>query len=190
MAILITFFPWIVFWTFLSMKRVEYAFLLGLACAVAVVGLSLIRRQSLKILQLGTLAFFILGSIALLFVSQRTLGHWGNFLGSFTLLLVAVFSMLIKQPFTMGYARDSVPEQLWHDPGFIHTNYVLTSCWAAAFLVNSCFGLANMKLKEPLWVSWTITLVLFGTAYAFTHLYTLRVRKRRASTQQAPAEAS
>jgi all-trans-retinol 13,14-reductase len=190
MAILITFCPWIVFWIFLSMKRVEYAFVLGLACAVAVVSLSIIRRQSLKILQLGTLAFFIIGSFALLFVNQRTLGHWGNFLGSFTLLLVALFSMLIKQPFTLGYARDSVPKELWHDPGFIHTNYVLTSCWAAAFFVSSCFGLANMKLHEPLWLTWTVTLVVFGTAFAITHLYTLKVRKRRASTQQAPAEAS
>jgi cobalamin synthase len=49
------------------------------------------------------------------------------------LLVIVLSSMAIRQPFTLQYAKESVPKEHWGEPKFIETNNKLTSVWAAAF---------------------------------------------------------
>jgi hypothetical protein len=51
------------------------------------------------------------------------------------LFLIVVFSLLSGRPFTIQYARETVPEQYWASPEFLHKNYVISSVWALAFAV-------------------------------------------------------
>jgi hypothetical protein len=51
------------------------------------------------------------------------------------LLLIVLGSMALRRPFTLQYARESVPEAAWGTPEFLRVNYVITAAWAAAFAV-------------------------------------------------------
>src|SRR6185437_14343639 len=51
------------------------------------------------------------------------------------LLLIVLISMMIRQPFTLQHAREQVARELWGEPAFLRTNYVITGVWAAAFVV-------------------------------------------------------
>jgi hypothetical protein len=51
------------------------------------------------------------------------------------LLLIVLLSMALRRPFTMQYARESVPAEMWTNPAFIRANYVITGVWAIAFAV-------------------------------------------------------
>jgi hypothetical protein len=41
------------------------------------------------------------------------------------LLVIVVVSMAMRSPFTLKYAREQVPAELWNKPDFLHTNYVI-----------------------------------------------------------------
>lgn len=51
------------------------------------------------------------------------------------LLLIVLFSMAIKQPFTIQYARQQVDPAHWNSPRFLRTNYIITGAWAGALAV-------------------------------------------------------
>jgi hypothetical protein len=46
-----------------------------------------------------------------------------------------LISMAIRRPFTIQYAQQTVPRELWGSPEFVRTNYVITGAWAAAFAI-------------------------------------------------------
>lgn len=50
------------------------------------------------------------------------------------LLLIILVSMAIRKPFTLQYARESVPKEHWDSPVFVRTNYVISAAWALAFV--------------------------------------------------------
>ena len=51
------------------------------------------------------------------------------------LLLIVLLSIALRRPFTLQYAREQVPQELWNSPEFLRTNYVITAVWALAFMV-------------------------------------------------------
>ncbi len=51
------------------------------------------------------------------------------------LFLIVVLSLVSGRPFTIQYARETVPEQFWASPEFLQKNYVISSVWALAFAV-------------------------------------------------------
>ena len=48
------------------------------------------------------------------------------------LLLIVLISIALRQPFTLQYAQERVAPEMWSEPGFLRTNYVITAAWAAA----------------------------------------------------------
>ena len=51
------------------------------------------------------------------------------------LLLIVLGSIAVRQPFTLQYAREQIAPELWDNPKFIRTNYIITGVWALAFVV-------------------------------------------------------
>ncbi len=49
------------------------------------------------------------------------------------LMLIALASIALRQPFTIQYARETVGCEHWDSPAFIHINYVIRAAWAVAF---------------------------------------------------------
>jgi hypothetical protein len=119
----------------------------GLVAAAAVsllllVKEAVIRRKTPKVLEAGT--FLLFGVLALY---QGVAGTPWSIAGvrlavDAGLFLIVLVSMAIGQPFTLQYARERVPQELWHRPGFVRTNFVITAVWAAAFAAMTLSDLA------------------------------------------------
>ena len=55
-----------------------------------------------------------------------------------TFLVIPLFvlaSLTLRQPFTLQYAREQTPPDIWTNPQFIRRNYTITAVWAIAFAV-------------------------------------------------------
>lgn len=93
------------------------------------------------------------------------------------LLLIVLVSMAVGRPFTLQYAREQVAPELWNNPQFIRTNYVITSVWALAFAVMVVAELALLYVPDLPKRAGVIVIVLaLVGAVKFTSWYPERVR--------------
>src|SRR5579872_3568049 len=113
MSILLALAPFIVF--FVIMRAVSP--LAGLIAAFAVAPLLGLRQwwrgETVKVLEIGSLALFG----ALSFYTLLAAPNWTiatvRLAVDGGLLLIVLFSLAIGMPFTLQYARESVPEEFW-----------------------------------------------------------------------------
>jgi len=151
--------------------------------AGAVVSLGMLARDSLlagkspKLLEVGTALLF--AGLAIWFWAFKP--EWSiidvRLRVDLGLLLIVLASMAVGQPFTLQYAKEGVPAELWSTPAFRRTNYVITAVWAAAFAV--------LVLADLLWIwrpdvpprvgVWA-TIAALVAAVKFTGWYPRRVR--------------
>jgi hypothetical protein len=95
------------------------------------------------------------------------------------LFLIALISLAIGQPFTLQYARESVPREFWTTPVFFSTNVRITAVWTAAFAVMTAADAAAQYVEAiPLWVDIAATVAAFAAAFWFTRWYPATVRRR------------
>lgn len=179
MGILLGFTPFIAFFVGIRL----FSPLAGLAAALAVslgLGLRALRRgQTPKILEIGSVALFAaLTLYALVGAPLRTVATVRLAVdgGLFAIVLV---SLAIGRPFTLQYARESVPEQYWASPRFLTVNYLITSAWAGAFAVTVAADASAEYLPAlPLWVDIAATALALAGAFAFTIWYPAKVRRQ------------
>jgi hypothetical protein len=182
MSILLALTPFIVF--FVVMRMVSpFA---GLAAALAVSVLLGIRQwrrgESVKVLEVGSLALF--GALVLYTliaapdwtVATVRLAVDGG------LLIIVLVSLAIGMPFTLQYARETVPKELWTSPPFMTTNQRITGVWAAAFAVMTAADAAAHYVEAiPLWIDIAASVTAFAGAVWFTRWYPAVVRRRVAN---------
>jgi hypothetical protein len=182
MNILLALTPFIVF--FVLMRMVSP--LAGLAAAFVVSVLLGIRQwwrgESVKVLEVGSLVLF--GALVLYTliaapdwtVATVRLAVDGG------LLAIVLVSLAIGMPFTLQYARESVPKELWTSPIFMTTNQRITGVWAAAFAVITAADAAAHYVEAiPLWIDIAASVVAFAGAVWFTRWYPAVVRRRVAN---------
>jgi hypothetical protein len=165
---MLTFVPWVIFWIVSGPRTWEVAsgcallaslmlLLIGIDPAPIVdraVGVTArdhagrarrpIKLQVPKILDLGTIAFFLVLVIIGLFVDRHTLiglEKYSQAISSAALGLIVVTSIVLGHPFTEQYARQGVPEDVWDTPGFRHTMVLMSGVWAVIFAVMAILGL-------------------------------------------------
>lgn len=135
MGILLGFLPFLVFALTSSLLGATKALFLGAATSAGLMIRSRVKGETPKILEGGT--FVLFAAVATWSLSAgQTLSIVGVRLcvdaGLFAIVLV---SMLARRPFTLQYAREQVPRELWDNPRFVRTNYVISTAWLVAFLV-------------------------------------------------------
>jgi hypothetical protein len=81
-------------------------------------------------------------------------------------------SIAIRQPFTLQYAREQVPQEVWASPEFVRTNYVITAVWALAFVVLVVADLVLLYVPElPPRFGIIVTILALVAAIKFTSWY-------------------
>jgi hypothetical protein len=135
MGILLAFAPFIVFVFGQRLVGITIGLVLAAVLAALLIIKSVVARQSIKVLEVGTFLLFAglavyakLAHPAWSIIAVRLRVDAG-------LLLVVLASLVLRKPFTLQYAREQTPAEIWNHPGFIHTNYVITAVWALAFAV-------------------------------------------------------
>src|SRR5580658_1270224 len=179
MSILLGLTPFIVF--FVLMRLVHPLAGLGAAFAVSVLmGFVQWRRgESIKVLEVGSLVLFGALTLYTLIAAPQWTVATVRLAVDGGLFLVAAVSLLIRQPFTLQYARESVPQELWTSPIFFTTNVRITAVWTAAFAVMTAADAAAQYVEAiPVWVDIAATIAAFVGAFWFTRWYPAVVRRR------------
>ena len=128
--------------------------------------------RSPKILEIGT--FILFAAMALFaLVANPDWSLMGVRLRVDTgLLLIVLATMILRKPFTMQYARESVAKELWDSPEFAWTNYVITAVWALAFAVLVIADLILIYMPDwPHRVGILLTIAALYGAFKFTVWY-------------------
>lgn len=132
MGILLGFLPFIVFALLTSLSisvAIWGAFALSFALAIR----DFAGTKTIRVLDGSGVLLF--GALALIagFIAPGLSTQACRFIIDVGLLLIALASIVRRNPFTLQYARDQAAQEIWNDPRFIRANYVVTAIWALAF---------------------------------------------------------
>lgn len=172
MNMLLGFVPFAVFALSERIFGVVGALAASAATSMAIVVRDAVSGRTPKLLELGSTMLF--GSLALWAYVE---GNSWSILDvrlriDAGLFLIVVLSLLLRRPFTLAYARERIPVELWTSPVFLRANDVISSAWAGAFLV---IGLADIAMvyapSIPIWIGIVITLAVLAAAFVFTSWY-------------------
>ncbi len=189
MGIIIGFSPWIIYWILANETfRVATlgAFLVSLVMIVPE-----LRRHRPKILDVGTVAFFAVMTVAALTVDRAWFERFANPLSDGALAAISLLSILVGLPFTMQYARDTVPEQYWKAPGFIRAGYMISSAWCASFIIQTASTLlaALVPSVNQLIFLYVLPYGALVLALAYTRWYIRRAEAHRPAAEAGPSPA-
>jgi hypothetical protein len=142
------------------------------AICLATVAIDVARGRSVKILAVGSaLLFAAIGLHLALF--DPALGTLGVKLSiGIGIFVISLGSMLVRRPFTLQYAVESVPAETAAMPGFLFANYVITGAWTAAALLMAAANLVLLYVPGlPLWSSLAVAFAARNSAIYFTKWY-------------------
>jgi hypothetical protein len=168
------FLPWIIFWVVSGPSTWEWAALAAALAALILSARDLLTRR-LKILDAATLAFFVLLAILAAVLDRSELDwleRWANTISSGVLAAIALGSLAVGVPFTIQYARESAPREVWDTPLFKHINVMITLVWGLVFLASALLGIVAVESPTTQdWTQWVIPIVLLVLAVKFTAQY-------------------
>ena len=177
--ILLGFLPWILFGIIAgpSLTSLETALAVALAATLAL-GVKQLRKG--YFLTWGSLLFFLVSFILVAFLKNLWVAEHMDLLARGSLAVIAWGSIIAGRPFTLQYARESVPEAYWQTPEFIYTGYFISIVWGIIFLIALGASLFRPYLDQM--ASWLYHLLATGSMFLgiiFTQWYVHRVRKAR-----------
>jgi hypothetical protein len=140
-------------------------------CA-ATVAFDAYRGRSVKILAAGSAILFA-GIAAWLNLIDPTVSDKAVKLAvDIGIFAISSGSMLLRYPFTMQYALESVPAEIAAMPGFSRANYIITSAWTAAALLMMLANAAILYVPGlPIWLGLAVAFAARNSAVYFTKWY-------------------
>ena len=142
------------------------------AICLATVAIDVVRGRSVKTLAAGSTVVFAAIGLYLVLLDPA-LGTLGVKLSvDIGIFVVSLGSMLVRRPFTLQYAVESVPAETAAMPGFLTANYVITGAWTAATLLMAAANLVLLYVPGlPLWSSLAVAFAARNSAIYFTKWY-------------------
>ena len=142
------------------------------AICLATVAIDVAQGRSVKILAAGSaIVFAAIGLyLALRDPARGTLGV--KLSVDVGIFVISLGSMLLRRPFTLQYAVESVPAETAAMPGFLYANYVITGAWTAAALLMAAANHVLLYVPGlPLWSSLAVAFAARNSAIYFTKWY-------------------
>lgn len=146
-----SFLPWILYFALVGQTQQQ----LDTAVITAAITAIFFELKGLKkgfILSWGTLAFFIFMLITVVIMKNAWIAQYSWIFSNGALALIAWISILVRQPFTIQYAKEQVSADKWQHPIFLKINYLLTMVWGVIFLIH--IFLHIIKIYYPLFNGW------------------------------------
>lgn len=183
MSYLRAFAPWIVY------AAVPGAYWQWAALAAAVMACAdvVVRRRrgtgfDALVIELGTAAFFAALTVLAIVAPETPLHVYSPALSNAALALIAGGSLVARVPFTMGIAKQTTPQEVWTQPLFVRTAYVLTGVWTASFAVGAVV-LTVLAHAETV-VRLLAQVLVFAVPMIFTKRYVANVRAKAARLRE------
>jgi all-trans-retinol 13,14-reductase len=159
--ILFSFVPWIVYWILCEMGNV-----LGIVISLVISLLLLIpqiRKWDFNLTDLASIFYFSLATVGVFIFKLKVFVEKSGFLGYLLLFFMALFSLLIKQPFTFQVSKRDYPKIYWKDKSFLAINNLITIVWSGVFLLNAVIFLLFAK---PFTIVLSNVLIAFGIVFS------------------------
>ena len=157
------------------------------AIGVMVMAYDILRGRSIKMLGAGTVVIFIALALYLTLVDSGLSSSAVNLVVDAGVLAISLISLVIRQPFTLQYAREVVDAETAALPGFTRASYIITGAWTLAFLLMLLANVLMIYVPGlPLWSGLAIAFAARNTAIYFTKWYP---QYRKAKYGPAPADA-
>ncbi len=169
--------PWIVMSLFSGPGTFEASVCIALALSVFTLAITHRKGSKFKMMELFDVLFFVGFAIVGLVASAGVitwLELWAGEIVNIALVLFALFTIVIKRPFTMEYAKETTDPSVWKSPLFIHINYAITWVWAGAFAISAAVGIFGdlvLKNSNNFWTGWILQTAPMIFAIAFTEFY-------------------
>ncbi len=159
--ILVSFVPWITYWTLSGMGS-RCGVLLAFLVSLTLIAFQ-IPQQDFNLMDLVSLFYFSMAVIATYIFNVNVFIEKSGFLGYFTLFLMASFSLVIRRPYTFQVSKKDYPEVYWKDRSFLIINSVITGVWAAVFVASA---IVFLLFKAPLTIIISNILVALGITFS------------------------
>ncbi|UPT85143.1 hypothetical protein HAP41_0000033175 [Bradyrhizobium barranii subsp. apii] len=139
---------------------------------LATITVDIARGRSVKILAMGSAIVFAAIGLYLALIDPK-LGTLGVKLSvDIGIFVISLGSMLVRHPFTLQYAVETVPAETAAMPGFLTANYVITGAWTAAALLMMAANIALLYVPAlPLWSGLAVAFAARNSAIYFTKWY-------------------
>lgn len=178
MSIVWGFAPFVAFFVLMRLVSPLAGLVAALAVSVFAMARSRRRGDSIKILEIGSLALF--GAATLFTLIARPDWSVGGvrLVVDGGLTLIAAISLAVGRPFTLQYAKEQVPEQYWSAPQFMRANLLISGAWTLSFaLATACDAAATYVPAIPLWIEIVLSLGGLAAAAWFTGWYRARAER-------------
>ncbi len=153
----ISFVPWITYWILCGMGNksgIFFSFIIAL-----VILLPQIYRREFNLMDLTSILYFSIAIVVTFIFEINVFVEGSGGLGYLVLFMMALFSILIKKPYTLQVSKRDYPEVYWREKSFLLINNLITFIWAMIFLSNSIiFFFLNM----PFNIVFSNFLIVFG----------------------------
>jgi hypothetical protein len=135
--------------------------------------------RSLKILPVGTAIVFAAVIAWLHLVDPALSDKAVKVAVDGGILIVSIGSLLARYPFTLQYALERVHPEIAAMPGFLRSNYIITSVWTASMLLMLLANAAILYVPGlPIWLGLAVAFAARNSAVYFTRWYPARVRQK------------
>ena len=142
------------------------------AICLATIAIDVARGRSVKILAAGSAILFAGIGLTLALLDPK-LGTLGVKLSvDIGIFVISLGSMLVRRPFTLQYAIESVPAETAAMPGFLTANYIITGAWTAALLLMMAANIVLLYFPGlPVWLGLAVAFAARNSAIYFTKWY-------------------
>jgi len=141
------------------------------------------RRGATKVMNSTSLGYFLLEMLIVIFAGRDFMQQyhlpivWGIF------AIVAAVTLVTGSPFTMDYAREQTPPELWSGPTFYRMNMHLTIAWALIFALGAVLGAITIVAGHVM----ALGVVIPSAGMLFGFIFGSRYSKRFAADFEAEA---
>ncbi len=159
--ILVSFAPWVVYWVLCGMGN-RLGVVISLTISLLLV-IPQIRKRDFNLMDVTSLLYFSTATAFIFIFNLNVFVEKSGFLGYSVLFLMALFSLIIKQPYTLQVSKRDYPEIYWKEKSFLVINNIITGVWAVIFIANATIFLL---LDIPFTIILSNTLIAFGIIFS------------------------
>lgn len=174
--------------TLLAGVSQDLALWAGLSAAFVVSIRDFAQEPVLRLLDMGSLVLFGATALYAGFIHPAITTQLTRFVVDAGFFVLALFSILLRNPLTIQYAREQVANDVWSSRPFLLTNYGLTALWMFCFAVMAAAdGFSDMHKNLPvsLDAAWSLVVVLSALAVTARYPIWLRGHAARVAAKSA-----
>ncbi len=147
-------------------------------------------RNAIKIMDCTTVGYFMVTLVTTIASGPWLFKNYNVFLTWSVFGLVTWTTLLIGFPFTIQYAREQTPREVWDHPLFMRLNVILTVVFGLMFTVNAGLGVLALTTGHLIVLGLIIPIALLISAIVFSSIYPKSCAERFAPEWSATQAAN